>query len=343
MILLKNLVSEIKMKKMICLLFFSLNVNSIEIEGRGYDLDKNIELLKAFYSKYQSATGYVYEYEKNKYYSLSSNAGAVGNYDFSDKSDEPKGWKINRWDHLEVPAEINFAPGMTKNENISFNPRNASAGCLTKTPLRYGDVEDDGTKEIILVLDDELIIFSPEYERTVFSTFIDVSDWWPYGEKFLLATYLKDNDEKMPEESKLYHGYSHSWADRADRGQFEPGVRAYSKIFVGDFDDDGNPDIIKWEKVYRSNKKTASIAWNKVRSSLTHYERDLDAQKVTGAGVTGEYLPQITMDVIIEGWMRDRELTWQKGYPSKSECEGQEGQLIPEMHDPLLNDPDVLK
>ena len=114
-------------------------------------------------------------------------------------------------------------------------------------------------------------------------------------------------------------------------------------LIVGDFDADDNPDIIKWEKVYVSNKKTESIAWNKVRNSLTHYERDLMTQQRLGAGVTGEYLPQITPDSVIENWLSANELTWQKGFPSTSECEGEEGQLISEMHDPLLNDPDVLQ
>ena len=34
---------------------------------------------------------------------------------------------------------------------------------------------------------------------------------------------------------------------------------------------------------------------------------------------------------------------WQKGYPTLSEYPGEEGQPIPEMHDPLLNDPEVLQ
>jgi hypothetical protein len=36
-------------------------------------------------------------------------------------------------------------------------------------------------------------------------------------------------------------------------------------------------------------------------------------------------------------------LTWSKGYPSKSECAVEEEQLIPETHDTLLNDPEVLQ
>ncbi|WP_229815828.1 hypothetical protein, partial [Bacterioplanes sanyensis] len=108
-------------------------------------------------------------------------------------------------------------------------------------------------------------------------------------------------------------------------------------------DKDGNPDLVKWQKAFVSNNKTKSIAWNKVRNSLTHYERDLATQKRLENGVTGEYLPQITLDVVIEGWLRENELTWQQGFPSFSECPGEEDKLIPEMHDPLLNDPDVLR
>ncbi|WP_229815830.1 hypothetical protein, partial [Bacterioplanes sanyensis] len=108
-------------------------------------------------------------------------------------------------------------------------------------------------------------------------------------------------------------------------------------------DKDGNPDLVKWQKAFVSNNKTESIAWNKVRNSLTHYERDLTTQKRLENGMTGEYLPQITLDVVIEGWLRENELIWQQGFPSFSECPGEEGKLIPEMHDPLLNDPDVLQ
>jgi hypothetical protein len=46
----------------------------------------------------------------------------------------------------------------------------------------------------------------------------------------------------------------------------------------------------------------------------------------------------------VKGWLTSNNLTWwKKGYPSKSECAGQEGQFIPEMHDPLLNDPEVMQ
>ncbi len=259
------------------------------------------------------------------------------------KRENLKGWGIKRWPHLQVPPEINFAPGMTQNRQPTLRPRSPSTGCLTQSPLRYGDLEGDGSNEVFLILDDELIVFSPEYEGIVFAMFIDASDWWQWDDHDWLRLYKEDHNGKTPPLEDQYHGNSHSWLGSAVQGRFEPGVRAYSKLFTGDFDQDGNPDLIKWEKVYISNKKTESIAWNKVRNSLTHYERDLTTQKRLENGVTGEYLPQITLDVVIEGWLRENELTWQQGFPSRSECSGEEGKLIPEMHDPLLNDPDVLQ
>jgi hypothetical protein len=58
---------------------------------------------------------------------------------------------------------------------------------------------------------------------------------------------------------------------------------------------------------------------------------------------TGEYQKQPTDSATVKNWLTTRHLTWQKGYPSRSECPGQEGQLIPEMHDPLLNDAEVMQ
>jgi len=105
-------------------------------------------------------------------------------------------------------------------------------------------------------------------------------------------------------------------------------------MYVGDYDNNGSLDIVKWQKIYRSNKKTESPAWVQILNEFTHYIRD----------ETGEYIPQEdTTEQTIQGWLTSNNLTWQKGFPSKSECAGQEGQLIPEMHDPLLNDPDVLQ
>jgi len=57
----------------------------------------------------------------------------------------------------------------------------------------------------------------------------------------------------------------------------------------------------------------------------------------------GQHKKQEVDEATMQNWLSTQQLTWQKGYPSKSESTGEENQLIPEMHDPLLNDPDLLQ
>ncbi|TCS40645.1 hypothetical protein [Reinekea marinisedimentorum] len=94
--------------------------------------------------------------------------------------------------------------------------------------------------------------------------------------------------------------------------------------------------------ISRDGKIGDAEGFSLIGQSFVHYERDLEAQW-TSTVVTGQYLPQETDEATIQSWLSDKALTWSKSYPSVSECEGEEGELIPEMHDPLLNDPDVLQ
>jgi len=158
-----------------------------------------------------------------------------------------------------------------------------------------------------------------------------------------LRLYREDNEADAPPMSAQYHGHSHAYMGNSIKGHFRPAVRGYSKVYQGDFDDDGNPDLITWEKVYKAYPKTAAETYERLDNTLTHYERDLTAQALLEQGVTGDYLPQTTDQATIQQWLSAANLTWQKGFPSHSECEGEEGELIPEMHDPLLNDPEVLQ
>jgi hypothetical protein len=111
-----------------------------------------------------------------------------------------------------------------------------------------------------------------------------------------------------------------------------PAWRSLSKMYFDDFNNDLKHDIVLWRKVYTSKLRSeAEPGFDKVGEKLVHYSLK-----------DGKYQLESTSSEVIKGWLATKELTWQKGYPSKSECAGQEGQLIPEMHDPLLNDPEVL-
>jgi hypothetical protein len=196
-----------------------------------------------------------------------------------------------------------------------------SVGCLGEKPLRYGDVDDNGTKEIVLYLSrfnykSDWVIFSPEKEKIIFSMRWQIKDYYEgkadgYG-KWPIMQYPSEEDQ---------------------RGSSNTGFQVYAKAFLGDFNKDKIPDILVWRKRFESLATGVSKKGFELKGEhFEHYSL-----------VDGEYQPQVTIPLQIKDWLADAELTWSKGYPSKSECEGQEGQLIPEMHDPLLNDPEVLK
>jgi hypothetical protein len=205
--------------------------------------------------------------------------------------------------------------------NPTTSGSSKAVGCLGEKPLRYGDVDDNGTKEIVLYLSDfnnksDWIIFSPEKEKIIFSMRWQVRDYYEgkadgYG-KWPIMQYPSEEDQ---------------------RGSSNTGFQVYAKAFLGDFNKDKIPDILVWRKRFESLATGVSKKGFELKGEhFEHYSL-----------VDGEYQPQVTIPLQIKDWLADAELTWSKGYLSKSECEGQEGQLIPEMHDPLLNDPDVLK
>lgn len=86
------------------------------------------------------------------------------------------------------------------------------------------------------------------------------------------------------------------------------------------------------------------MSWGISRAQLFCVLADPGSQvRLHYAMVDGEYQQTATPESEVKDWLEENNLTWQKGFPSHSECPGEEGELIPEMHDPLLNDADVLQ
>lgn len=202
-------------------------------------------------------------------------------------------------------------------------------GCLREVPLRYGDLENDGKKDIYLFIGNDFFIFSPDAKKTVFQSKLRIDDWFTLeetNEQFENYSYYAKS-EKRPQ---YLSAANPDWLMKE-----EPlaGYRGYAKLYFSDFDADGAFDILVWRKLYESRLNADPVkGFIKKSDLLVHYKL-----------VNGEYKKQTTDQAVIKGWLAAKQLTWKKGYPSKSECAGQEGQLIPEMHDPLLNDPDVLQ
>ena len=249
-------------------------------------------------------------------------------------------WPLTRWQHEQIDELVTARYDLFEGKFLS--PLGLSAakplGCMNNTPLRYGDIEEDGTSELVLILGNQLVVFSPDYEKTAFSIRMSLTGWYtkeetanffdlyPWGKT--VGTLPQYQNAIFPEQHK----------------DPLPGLRGYAKIYQGDLDGDDHSDIIVWRKLYQSRMADDAIeGFELLSDTFYHYERDLDAQAESESGITGEYLPQATSENQIKSWLADNEFTWIKGYPSVSECEGEEGQLIPETHDALLNDPEVLK
>jgi hypothetical protein len=242
-------------------------------------------------------------------------------------------WPATRWEYeFNEDTDIFYTNAdlsgseLTKHYNQFISENQNDLGCLVNTPLRYGKISQSSDSDVVLTIGTldtqaDLIVFSPTYERIVFS-----------------LRYAEQNSAKA--EAVAPFQYIQTTNYHAEQQAY----RTYGKVYEGDFDQDGHADLITWRKIFYSHETDSTeLGFFAGGEILTHYERDLEVQAASPAGITGEYLPQDTPEADIQNFLAENNLTWSKGYPSKSECAGEEGQLIPEMHDPLLNDPEVLE
>lgn len=238
-------------------------------------------------------------------------------------------WKLDFWKYHNVYAEIKNRYREFFNFDYygdGYSVRSLrSIGCFQDNPLRYGGDDSYFSGDVIVFLGNDFIAFSLTDGAVNFSESFSLDDWL--------------SKERTEEEIKRKaHGnvspYQHLSGILSDMPEVEPGYRGYSKLYFGDFDGDENSDILVWRKLYISRSSEDEVeGFRKIRDEWQHYTRD----------ESGEYIPLDTASAQIQGWLQLNNLTWKKGFPAISECEGEEGQLIPEMHDPLLNDPDVLQ
>lgn len=209
----------------------------------------------------------------------------------------------------------------------SEEDRKKSVGCYESSPLRYGDVEGDSQKELVLLIGKNIVIFSPQLKKVTFSMHYQMDD--EMSEVTAADLEIAHNKPTDPQ----YLASSTEDAIRIGKGGLFGAWRSITKMYIGHLSSETTNDILVWRKIYQSRLVQDSIkGFDKKGDVFVHYKL-----------IDGEYKKQSTEQAVIKGWLTTKNLTWQKGYPSKSECPGQEGQLIPEMHDPLLNDPDVLK
>lgn len=306
---------------LISVLFFHVNTMALELTS-GLDPVPD-KLLDSMWEAPQGPfiPDAVISKSDNEYYWLFRGT-ALGLFN-DDQNLNIDGWTLTRW-----PTEVNdeslgaftsnysgdwYDYGLTLDTWVDRK----GIGCLTDAPLRYGDIEDDGTNELVLLLGDvdrtlDLLVFSPEQETVTFGMRAAFQDSFP---------------AEFPDKA----GYE--YVSEIDMRSPYPAERIYAKVFVGEFDGDAETtnELIVWRKRYSPYPVGSSNqGFYLDQSSFEHYVQ------------ADEYQRQATEQATIQQWLTANNLRWPDGYPNVSECEDQEGQLIPEMHDPLLNDPDVL-
>ncbi|WP_283789719.1 hypothetical protein QNI23_004305 [Bermanella sp. WJH001] len=239
-------------------------------------------------------------------------------------------WWVGRWSDQEFLEPL-LKERIQRNSGGNIQVMPDGLGCFNKTPLRYGDIDGDSKNELVLFLNDNLLIFSPEKQKTIFLSLYNL-----LGDHTSLEDTIEQytvSDPTNPQHVSSLASNSGS-AFENPAAIVDPAYKVYAKHYVQDFDNDQNNELVVWRKFYESRLQGDTVkGYKKISDTYLHYKK-----------VNGEYQLQTnTTPETIQGWLSTKNLTWQKGFPTKSECAGQEGQLIPEMHDPLLNDPDVLK
>lgn len=293
--------------------------------------EKDPILFKRVYQTFgESATYMVGSNDPNLLYVLAPTNEFVGFYNFSDKS--LGSWPLTEAEEITEPAPEYVERKRDYEVPITYDRMedDPTLGCMGNNPLKYGDIEDDGKKELVVFIKNALQIFSVEQKKVVFSVQLDVDDWHTKEYSKEIISELRGTSESLPEDPQYQ---SRTYYDAGGASGTLPALRGYAKLYVGGYSAESAKDIVIWRKVYKSNLLKDPVAgFTKLSDTYIHYKL-----------INGEYKKQSTEQSVVKGWLEAKNLTWQKGYPSKSECPGQEGKLIPEMHDPLVNDPDVLK
>ena len=234
-------------------------------------------------------------------------------------------WRLNNYPDLVIEHEAK-EHGIDLVYQYIGSP---GVGCLMKYPLRHADVDHDGQRELLLLFSGDtqsqanMVIFSPEKGKVIFAS-------------VLSADLAMDSSPQTLDDyyhtSGMTAEYQYSYDEGGQVPMLSRGYRTFGKLFFGDINDDGVQDIILWRKYFESLKtddpKRGFVKQNEL---WVHY-----------AMQQGEYKKQPTRASTIRAWLAAKQLTWQQGFPNRSECPEEEGQVIPEFHDRLLNDPDVL-
>jgi len=209
----------------------------------------------------------------------------------------------------EVPASQPMLSAISGREPIYSGPGNI--GCYNQSPLRYGDIDNDNQSELVLFLNNNVVFFSPQSGQVTFSYHFWLNDELDadsliYEADSTFMTRIRPSDP-------IYFAYS-GFNVLVD--DIYPARRSLTKLYVDDFVEEGRHDIILWRKLYESNARSvAEGGYLLIGNYYAHYVKQAD----------GTYAPADTEQSQLQNLLATNNLTWPEGYPSQSECVGEEG------------------
>ena len=212
--------------------------------------------------------------------------------------------------------------------NLSYGGRYSTGsveayGCLQGYPLVTLDINNDEEKELLflggggaLYLPDEevsaythLSIFSGEnFENNMLT--IDIHE-----EKFLF---------NFDESGDVYQVVRDQVGQRLKGGEYDqqfvvgteknlrPGYRNFSKVFFGDFDEDGIYSLLVWNREYLSGLKS------NVSDGFKLASEDFDIHHINGKKVVSSDFSRDDAMLVLDKYNLD----WNKGFPNMNKCYG---------------------
>jgi hypothetical protein len=146
----------------------------------------------------------------------------------------------------------------------------------------------------------------------------------------------RSRDEYEDEGSIPQHASNMALSSYMDEhGPVRPSLISVGKLYRGQLnpDDEESLDFIVWRKLYESREISDPIeGYSLQEDTFLHYKVE-----------DGAFVEQNTDDATIASWLEGAGLRWVDGFPSRSECQDQEGKAIRTFHKQIYNDPDVFE
>lgn len=215
--------------------------------------------------------------------------------------------------------------GFHPEDNISGTYQNSvKNGCSLKGYLMSQDLNLDGKPELFS-FDGWSMGYIPDENGRMGYLSLHIHDGASGEESFSVIL----------EESNVYAIDGPRYSKAINRDDFEDsgkgGYQKMSKIYLSDLDNNGKLDILIWSRAYEPNKKDFLLSpdgWSFVSEEFKRYEESAD----------GGYRPVLVDFIQAKKWMKEKKLTWRKGFPDKSTCPSDSTEPFTFIKDPVLHE-----